>query len=84
MYNKEQLEGMEKEQLIDIILVLMAPKDNRKAQVLEALKEGPKTVLEIAEQLNTTAKNVSSYLTYLRKDGVEIFTDTKGRKFINE
>lgn len=84
MYNKEQLEGMEKEQLIDIIMVLMAPKDNRKSQVYEALLEGPKTVLEIAEQLKTTTKNVSSYLTYLRKDGVNICTDTKGRKFIAE
>lgn len=84
MYTKEQLMKLSKNELVEMIMTITTPKDNRKSQVYEALLEGPKTVLEIAEQLKTTTKNVSSYLTYLRKDGVNICTDTKGRKFIAE
>ena len=84
MYTKEQLSKLSKNELVEMIMTITTPKDNRKSQVYEALLEGPKTVLEIAEQLKTTTKNVSSYLTYLRKDGVNICTDTKGRKFIAE
>jgi biotin operon repressor len=58
-------------------------KTGRKEQVLELLKENKKiSILEIANQLNISTKNVSSQLTYLRSDGYKINTDYNGRKFL--
>lgn len=55
----------------------------RKSEVLELLQEKKRiTIKEIAEALGITDKNVSSQLSYLRKDGWSIGTDSKGRKFI--
>lgn len=54
----------------------------RRDDVLEALKSGPMSILEIAEKLNITSKNVSSQLSYLRKEGYVIHTDEKQRKFL--
>ena len=57
----------------------------RKSQVLDLLREfNSISILEIANNLNISTKNVSSQLTYLRSDGHQIFTDPKGRKVLVE
>lgn len=57
-------------------------KPGRKDEVLAILKEGKVSVADIAKQIGISARNVSSQLTYLRRDGIAIGTDSKGRKFI--
>lgn len=65
--------------------VKMEKGDGRKEQVLALLKEhGKMTISEIAGALNTSTKNASSQLCYLRRDGVKIATSSDGRKFIEE
>lgn len=54
----------------------------RKDDVLAILQAGPASILEIAEKLNINSKNVSSQLSYLRKDGYIIHTDEKSRKYL--
>ena len=55
----------------------------RKLQVLTALREtGHTTVEALAKEIGISARNISSQLTYLRKDGIAIATDSLGRKFI--
>lgn len=55
----------------------------RKKQVYDLLKaEGPLTIKDIAQKLSISTKNVSSQLTYLRSDNINIFTDNNGKKFI--
>jgi len=41
---------------------------SRKDQVMTLLTDGVMTIQDIAEQMNISAKNVSSNLTYLRED----------------
>lgn len=54
----------------------------RRLEVLNILKEqGPISVQAIAEQLGISSANVSSQLSYLRKDYL-IFTNEKFEKFI--
>lgn len=60
-------------------------KKSRKEEVLEVLvNAGRIHVGGIAKALNITSRNVSSYLTYLRRDGIDIATDSKGRKYIEQ
>jgi len=60
-------------------------KDGRKSQVLALLREYKTiSILEIANKLNISTKNVSSQLTYLRQDKHQIFTDPNGRKMLVE
>ena len=72
------------EELENTIQKMKDSKDKgRKSEVLELLQEKKRiTIKEIAETLGITDKNVSSQLSYLRKDGWNIGTDSKGRKFI--
>lgn len=57
----------------------------RKQQVLDLLRSHKTiSILDIAESLNISTKNVSSQLTYLRSDGHMIFTDPNGRKMLVE
>ena len=85
---KEELIRMVEEQehiILDLQVKLESSKNNdgRKTQVLDLLKtNGSMSILEIARELNISAKNVSSQLTYLRTDGYQIFTDPKGRKVL--
>lgn len=59
--------------------------DGRKEQVVALLREhGRLSIREMAELLGMTDKNISSQLSYLRKDGIKIATDSEGRKFIEE
>ena len=64
-------------------------KKSRKEEVLEIWEEGKRVFVgDIAKRLGITSRNVSSYLTYIRRDfknaknGWEIMTDTKGRKLL--
>ena len=57
----------------------------RKLQCLKILKsEGHITVEAISKRIGISARNVSSQLTYLRKDGHAIATDSLGRKFLED
>lgn len=55
----------------------------RKEQVLALLQEkGHVSIPDIAKSLQITDRNVSSQLSYLRKDGWRIATDSRGYKFL--
>lgn len=54
----------------------------RKDDVLAMLQQGPAGILDIANALDISTKNVSSQLSYLRKDGYIIHTDEKSRKYL--
>lgn len=59
----------------------------RKAEVRELLEQAGATgisIQEMADKLNTTNKNISSILTYLRKDGLKLMTRSDGRKVIEQ
>jgi len=57
--------------------------DGRKDQVLKILQsEGHITVEALAKRVGINGRNISSQLTYLRKDGYAIATDSLGRKFL--
>jgi DNA-binding transcriptional regulator GbsR (MarR family) len=57
----------------------------RKSEVLDLLRNNETmTIVEMAERLGISAKNVSSQLTYLRQEGFNICTNAQGRKFIVE
>ena len=83
---------MTKEELISVIISLeeqiakmKTAKDvGRKGEVLAMLQTGRFTIAELASGLGISDKNVSSQLSYLRKDGWLIGTDSKKRKFIEE
>jgi hypothetical protein len=66
-------------------------KEGRKEQVLSILMtEGPISVEAISKMLTAStgsaisARNVSSQLSYLRKDGIAIGTNSLGKKFIEK
>jgi biotin operon repressor len=88
-----ELSSMTKEQLIKLVQQLKDElhslktsssnlKYDRKKQVLEIIQKGPQTISEISKIIGISNANVSSQLSYLRKDGYKIFTDDEGRKFI--
>lgn len=55
----------------------------RKEELIDLLnREGRLNIKEIGGKMGISAKNVSSLLMYLKKDGVRICTDCEGRKFI--
>lgn len=73
--------------IVDLRLQLSKAKDTsgRKDQVLKLLRDNEAiSILDIAESLNISTKNVSSQLTYLRSDGHKIYTDHNGRKVLIE
>ena len=87
--NAETINSMNKTQAIKHLLaaveILNAQPERgpgRKDDVLAILQAGPASILEIAEKLNINSKNVSSQLSYLRKDGYIIHTDEKSRKYL--
>ena len=60
-------------------------KKGRREEVMEVLiREKRISVGNIGKTLGMSCRNVSSYLCYLRKEGVNIGTDSKGRKFIEK
>lgn len=85
----EEIQSMNKQSLIkhlskaiEIINTQPERGPGRKDDVLAILQQGPAGILEIAEKLGITSKNVSSQLSYLRKDGYIIHTDEKSRKYL--
>lgn len=57
--------------------------DGRKKEVRDILESGERySIREIGEKLGISDKNVSSILSYLRKDGLKICTDSDGKKFV--
>lgn len=57
----------------------------RKEELIELLNTGGRlNIKEIGGKMGISAKNVSSLLMYLKKDGVRICTDCEGRKFIEK
>ena len=59
--------------------------DGRKGEVRKLLEDSGEegiSILEISERLNISNKNVSSILSYLRKDGIKLMTRSNGRKVI--
>lgn len=87
-FSKEELLAMVEE--LENQLICLEPrlsnhkvvKPGRKDEVLDLLKEGKISVADMAKAIGISARNVSSQLTYLRRDGIAIGTDSKGRKFI--
>ena len=62
---------------------VLEAKPGRKSEVLEYLqKNGHVRVSKIAVALGISERNVSSQMTYLRKDGHCIATDSRGYKFL--
>ena len=58
-------------------------KAGRKSEVLKYLQtHGHVRVRDIAISLGISERNVSSQMTYLRKDGHSIATDSRGYKFL--
>ena len=58
----------------------------RKSEVRKLLEENREgiSIMEIGEKLGMSNKNVSSILSYLRKDGLRLGTRSDGRKYIEE
>ena len=89
---QEDLSKLNKNQIIELLLEAYSKlnerkdqKSNKKYLVLDILKRGtPISILDISNELEISTKNVSSLLSYLRKDGTAIHTDDKGRKYIVE
>ena len=80
MKTVEMLNEMSQEELVEYVLKLQESRTNgtpRKAEVLALLEEAPHSIVSMAEKLGISEKNVSSQLTYLRKDGYTImgYTD---------
>jgi len=78
----EALENAEKENL-----QLQASRkrgSGRKLGLLEVLAEGPAKILDIANKMNVSTKNVSSLKCYLRKDGWGLINDEEGRTQITK
>lgn len=87
--NNETINSMNKTQLAEHLIAAVEIMNTqpergpgRKDDVLKILQEGPAGILEIAEKLNINSKNVSSQLSYLRRDGYIIHTDEKSRKYL--
>ena len=85
----KDLKSMTKDELVAHIEALEAKlesnKDGRKAQVLDIIqREGKVLIKDIAAELEITDRNVSSQLSYLRKDGWLFGKDSKGRIYIEK
>lgn len=79
--NIQDLYKMNKSNLIGLIIKMDQEKNatpvkaaGRKEQVLTCLRNGVNSIDKIADQLGINNKNVSSQLTYLRKDGYMIYS----------
>ena len=85
MTENTSIEEMTKEELLEVISALTDKVDNlthkletkgsgRKEQVLKLIQEGYNTITDIADEIGINNKNVSSQLTYLRKEGYKIIS----------
>lgn len=78
---KEFLKELSKE-----VRVSFGDEGGRKSEVRKLLEENRDgiSIIEIGERLGMSNKNVSSILSYLRKDGLRLGTRSDGRKYIEE
>ena len=84
--DNEGRKGFMKE-LAKEVRVAFGDDGGRKAEVRELLEQAGATgisIQEMADKLNTTNKNISSILSYLRKDGMKLMTRSDGRKVIEQ
>ncbi len=59
--------------------------DGRKGELYKILSDGSRySIRELGEKMGVSDKNISSLLSYLRKDGVKLVTDWEGKKFIEK
>jgi len=84
---EEKIRSFKKEELVELLNEAIGGtrkfKVGRKDQIADLFLTGNSySVQEIADTLGITAKNVSSQLTYLRKDGMEIGTRSNGKKYL--
>ena len=57
--------------------------DGRKEELRKILEDGGRySIRELGEKMGISDKNVSSILSYLRRDGLKICTDSDGKKFV--
>ena len=78
----QQLEQRIKELEQQVQALPRAQGSARKKEVLAILNDGPASIKDIAIELETSTRNVSSVLTGLRKDGYIIHTDEHSRKYL--
>ena len=84
---KEVISKFKKDELIEICFELLGDKrkfqKGRKDEILEILQNGGSFgVEELGKMIGISGKNVSSQLTYLRKDGYLIGTRSNGKKYL--
>ena len=84
---EEKIRSFKKEELIELLNEAIGGtrkfKEGRKEQVAKMLMTGDSySVEEMAAALGISTKNISSQLTYLRKDGYEIGTRSNGKKYL--
>ena len=89
--NTDELNPLSKQQLIELVIYAdtlaqtrgRKPKGpGRKDQVLKVLQSGPATIDAIATIVKVSHKNISSQLSYLRKDGVKIGRNSANQLFL--
>lgn len=83
-----KFEGMTKAQMMEKLeelerknLELQASRkrgSGRKLELLEVLAQGPASILDVANKMGVSTKNVSSLKCYLRKDGWGLINDEEG------
>lgn len=82
------LDQLTKEELIALVqqqsqkIETLSKKPDRKNQVLSLLQSRPYTIAQLAEVCDTTPKNISSILSYLRKENYTLVTNPFQYKFI--
>ena len=83
--NSEERKEFLKE-LCKEVKVSFGDEGGRKSEVRKLLEENKEgmSIIEIGEKLGMSNKNVSSILSYLRKDGLRLGTRSDGRKYIEE
>lgn len=77
-----KLNELSKEELI--LLVMRGKGSGRKNEVLKLLKDGRISIEDIAKKIGIERRNVSTLLSYIRKDGYNLGKDSKGRIYIEE
>jgi len=83
----ETIKSYKKDELVEMLMETLGNKRKfkvgRKDEVAALLMTGKSfSVDELAESIGITPKNISSQLTYLRKDGYEIGTRSNGKKYL--
>ena len=71
--------------LAKMIGMKRVPGEGRKEELRKWLLSGERySVKELGEKMCTTVKNVSTLLSYLKKDGLRICIDSEGKRFVEK